>query len=105
MKRRVQFAGAAVLGVVLLVVAVACGDSAPKTAASRGVVTAVDASAHTITLDHEDIPGIMMAMTMTFPVAPEVPLEGIEPGAKVDFAVVQDASGGITVTELHGSGS
>jgi hypothetical protein len=38
-------------------------------------------------------------------VAPEVSLAGIEPGAKVDFSVVQGAGGAITVTELHRSGS
>ena len=82
----------------------ACGGAQPKTAASRGVVDAVDASARMITLDHEDIPGVMMAMTMTFAVAPEVSLDDIEPGVKVDFSVRQDASGGITVTALHRSG-
>ncbi len=95
----------AALAAVLIAALAGCGSGAPKTAASRGVVTAIDATAHTITLDHEDIPGVMMAMTMTFAVAPAVSLDDIEPGAKVDFSVRQDASGGITVTELHRSGS
>jgi Cu/Ag efflux protein CusF len=82
----------------------ACGGGQPKTAESRGVVDAVDASARTITVDHEDIPGVMMAMTMTFAVAPDVSLDGIEPGVKVDFSVRQDTSGGIRVTALHRSG-
>jgi Cu/Ag efflux protein CusF len=105
MKRRIRSIRIAALEAVLITVLAACGGAQLKTAASRGVVTAIDAAAHTITLDHEDIPDIMMAMTMTFAVAPEVSLDGIEPGAKVDFSVRQDASGGVTVTELQRSGS
>jgi Cu/Ag efflux protein CusF len=105
MKARVRSTWNLAVAAVLLTMLAACGNSAPKTAASRGVVTAIDAAAHAITLDHEHIPGVMTAMTMTFAVAPEVSLEGIEPGAKVDFSVRQDARGGITVTELRRSGS
>jgi Cu/Ag efflux protein CusF len=95
----------AALAAVLVTALAGCGSGAPKTAASRGVVTAVDANAHTITVDHENIPGVMMAMTMTFAVAPELSLEGIEPGANVEFSVVQTADGNITITELNRSGS
>jgi Cu/Ag efflux protein CusF len=57
-----------------------------------------------VTLDHEDIPGFMKAMTMTFTLAPDVALDGIDPGAKVDFRV-KDEGGVYTVTALRGSGS
>jgi Cu/Ag efflux protein CusF len=93
---------AAVFGAALLAAAAACGGSGPKAAASHGVVRAVDASARTITLEHEDIPGIMTAMTMTFEVAPDVSLEGVAPGAKVDFEVTEDPNG-IRVTKLSRS--
>jgi Cu/Ag efflux protein CusF len=57
-----------------------------------------------VTLDHEDIPGFMKAMTMTFTLAPDVALDGIDPGAKVDFRVKEE--GGVyTVTAIRGSGS
>jgi Cu/Ag efflux protein CusF len=104
MKAPVRSTWTLAVAAVLITVLAACGGAQPKTAGSRGVVTAIDAAAHKITLDHQDIPGVMMAMTMTFAVAPEVSLDGIEPGAKVDFSVRQDTSGGITVTELHRSG-
>ena len=51
-----------------------------------------------------DIPGLMKAMTMTFDVAPEVALEGLEPGAEVDFQVKYEG-GAYVVTELRRSGS
>ncbi|MGH7337619.1 MAG: copper-binding protein [Myxococcota bacterium] len=102
MRFSAHLAGTVVLSVALFAVAAACGDSAKNEGASHGVVTAVDASARTITLDHEDIPGVMTAMTMTFEVAPDVELEGIEPGAEVDFQVKQ-AGAEYTVTELRRS--
>ena len=43
---------------------------------------------------------MMPAMTMTFPVAPEVSLEGIEPGAKVAFRV-EVRGNTYTVTKLE----
>lgn len=52
--------------------------------ASRGVVVAVDATKGEITLDHEDIPGLMGAMKMTFEADPAL-LAGVEPGQQVDF--------------------
>jgi Cu/Ag efflux protein CusF len=91
---------AAAIGSLLLFAAAACGDSGPKIGESRGIVTAVDAHARKITLDHEDIPGMMPAMTMTFGVAPDVSLEGLEPGANVTFELKYEASA-YTVTELR----
>ena len=80
--------------------AAACGGGAPEQHAGHGVVQALDAQARKITLDHEDIPGFMKGMTMTFELAPEVALEGIAPGAEVDFRVYEQ--GGVyTVTEVR----
>ena len=70
---------------------------------AQGTVTAVDAAARKITIDHEDIPGLMEAMTMPFEVAPGVVLEGLEPGTAVDFEVSR-AAGGYTVTKLLRAG-
>ena len=100
MKPWVRIAGVAALGVWLLAAAAACGGPEATTGESRGVVTAVDASAHTVTLDHEDIPDMMPAMTMTFLVAPEVSLEGLAPGAKIAFRVKYEANA-YTVTEIR----
>ena len=99
MRSGVRIAGVAALALSLLAAA-ACGDTGPKSGESRGVVTAVDLAARTITLDHEDIPGLMSAMTMTFHVAPDVSLEGVEPGAKVGFLVKYEGNA-YTVTEIR----
>ena len=76
-----------VLGISLA----ACGGGNATHGTGQGTVAAVNAATGEITLDHGDIPGIMMAMTMTFPVSDKKILDGIAPGAKVEFDV--DASG------------
>ena len=82
---------------VLSLLAAGCNRT---TGESRGVVEAIDANAHTITLDHEAIPGIMEGMTMTFRIAPGVSLEGVEPGTPVEFQVTHVGEEFI-VTELR----
>lgn len=82
----------------------ACGGASEEDHPGHGVVTSVDVGARRVTLDHEDIPGLMKGMTMTFEVAPGVPLDGVSEGMEVDFRVKYE--GGVyTVTELRGSGS
>ena len=81
----------------------ACGGGSGEHP-GKGVVREVDAGARTVTLQHEDIPGLMRAMTMTFQVAPGVELEGLDPGAEVAFEV-GEKSGVYTVTSLRAGGS
>jgi Cu/Ag efflux protein CusF len=50
----------------------------------RGVVKAVAADRRSVTLDHEEIPGLMAAMEMEFAVADPSVLAGIAPGARVE---------------------
>jgi len=53
-----------------------------------GKVTALDAHAGTIELDHEQIPALgWPAMTMEFGVADKALLKGLKPGDRVDFEV------------------
>ena len=82
---------------ILWLVAAGCDRT---TGESRGVVEAIDANAHSITLEHEAIPGLMEAMTMTFRIAPGVSLEGVEPGTPVEFQVTHVGEEFI-VTELR----
>src|SRR5947207_8956312 len=49
----------------------------------KGKVTAVDLKKPAVTLDHEDIPGLMKAMEMEFRVENPALLEGIKAGDKV----------------------
>lgn len=92
-----------VLSLALAALPSACSRSASQ-GQGHGTVQGVDADAREITLDHGDIPGLMKAMTMTFDVAPEVALEGLEPGVEVDFQVKYEG-GAYVVTELRRSGS
>ena len=94
----------AALGVALALGATACGDTAADGHPGTGIVTEVDATARKITLDHEDIPGVMKAMTMTFDVSPEVRLEEIAVGTRVEFRVKEEPDG-YTVTEVTRQGS
>ena len=64
------------------------GGGAPKTDAAkpydiRGKVVAVDPAKPAVTLDHEDIPGLMKAMRMTFDVEDKKLLEGLKAGDEV----------------------
>jgi protein SCO1/2 len=94
----------AALLLVALIAQVGCGASEPaKVYPGHGTVTGVDAPAHKITLDHEEIPGLMVAMTMTFDVAPDVALDDFEPGTAVDFEVKHEGSTYL-VTQLRRAG-
>ncbi len=72
---------------VLAVSLAACGSGTPDHGTGKGTVAAVDAAKGEITLDHGDIPGVMGAMTMTFSVPDKKILDGVTPGAKVEFDV------------------
>jgi Cu/Ag efflux protein CusF len=68
--------------------------------AAHGVVKRVDVSTGTVTIDHEDIPGLMMAMTMEFEVSDPSILHGVSPGQAVDFRVLKKGDRYV-VTEIH----
>jgi protein SCO1/2 len=59
----------------------------------RGKVVSVDAKKPAVTLDHEDIPGVMKAMTMEFPVADAKLLEGLHDGDQVQGRLKKTESG------------
>lgn len=93
-----------VASVILASVAVGCGGStsnAPKAKeyAVRGKVTAVEAASKSITIDHEDIPGLMKAMVMKFKLGSEKDAEGIKVGDRVEGKMTVD-SGTYTVHGL-----
>lgn len=66
----------------------------------KGKVTAVDAGKNTVTLDHEDIAGLMKGMEMKFPVADPNVLEGVKPGDQVQ-GKLRLQSGEQVITELQ----
>lgn len=84
----------------VLALAIACSPPAPTEHAGHGIAVDVDPTARTVTLEHGDIPGLMKAMTMTFPVAPEVDLAAFEKGETVDFEIRAEGSN-LTVTAIR----
>ena len=67
--------------------------------AGHGVVVSVEAAKGEITLDHEEIPGLMKGMTMTFHADPAL-LAGIAAGQRVVFRVREEA-GRYVVTAIE----
>ncbi len=59
----------------------------PEAYPGRGILRAVDPEKGEVVIDHEDIPEMMMAMTMSFEVADRAMLEGLSPNQPVDFRV------------------
>ena len=95
-----KFGGSLALGLLLAVggvsaasagqsmlLAQAAAPDAPKLFHGVGVVTAIDAKSGLITLNHENIPGLMDAMEMEYQSKPPKLAEGLKVGDKVDFTV------------------
>lgn len=95
-------AAAAVLALSGLLTVAACGgdNGAAGAHAGHGVIQSVDPERGQVTIDHEEIPGFMGAMTMTFEVKDPGLLEGLDAGAEVDFRVKEEG-GRYVVTELR----
>ncbi len=66
---------------------------------SRGNIRAANVPRHEIVLAHEEVPGLMPAMTMTFSVSPDIPLTEFRVGQHVDFGLVNEPTG-FRVVEL-----
>lgn len=66
----------------------------------KGKVVALDADKKVVTLDHEDIPGLMKAMTMEFTVSDSKVLDGLKAGDAVQ-GKLKSESGQHTVTSLE----
>ena len=60
---------------------------APAVFEGVGRVVAVDKKDATVTLDHEEIPGLMPAMRMRFTVERRADLDGLKKGDAVRFAL------------------
>ena len=52
-----------------------------------GFVTAINPATGSLTINHEEIVGLMPPMEMVFQVAPPTLREGVKPGDKVEFRV------------------
>ena len=90
--------------VLSFLVLVGCQQPAASPAAKeydiKGKVVAVDADKTAVTLDHEEIPGVMKAMEMKYPVTDPKVLQGLAPGDQVQGRL--EAKGGdYTITRLE----
>jgi protein SCO1 len=82
-----------------------CGSGGPRKADDKdyeikGTVVAVAADRSSVTLDHEDIPGLMKAMKMEFRVADPKSLDGLSPGDRVRGRL-KAGSGDYVITRLE----
>ena len=66
-----------------------------------GTVRSIDPMHQTITLDHGNIPGIMMAMTMAYKVADAKFLQSVKVNASVRFTLTRSAGGEFLITEIQ----
>ena len=84
------------LTLLLALAAVACAPDqpeapeGPRTYEATGTVIGVEGER--VLIDHEDIPGFMDAMTMSFPVSDPTLLEGVVGGMRVSFRIVVDGA-------------
>lgn len=75
------------------------GPAQAKQYEITGKVVAIDADRQTVTLDHQDIPGLMQGMEMEFKVASPQILEGIASGDQVQGRL-ENRSGEKIITAL-----
>ncbi len=71
--------------VLALLLFAACGGADTGPHKGKGVVAEIRHAEQQVVLDHEEIPGVMKAMTMGFEVTNPGVLDGVETGQAVDF--------------------
>src|SRR5215469_1891965 len=100
-ERRLQatiFMLTALLSGISLISLSGCRHNSPQAATStkqypiRGTVVRIDASDGQVTLQHEAIPGLMEAMTMSYPVTDRSALSELHPGDKIMATILADPS-------------
>ncbi|NOT52980.1 MAG: redoxin domain-containing protein [Deltaproteobacteria bacterium] len=74
------------IGIALALLA--CQQAPERRYDVKGIVVAVDSQRKQITVEHEDIPGYMDAMTMPFSLTEEWPYKVLHPGDQVQAALV-----------------
>ena len=65
-----------------------------------GVVKSTNPKFPSVEIAHEDIQGLMPAMTMEFYVNDKAMLEGLKPGDRISFTMTNGA-GGLKITEIR----
>ena len=73
------------LGAALLLALPSCGEPPVQRGTGQGTVVALDRENAELTIDHGEIPGLMGAMTMPFPVSDPKLLDGLQEGQQIEF--------------------
>lgn len=81
--------------------ATACQTAPPKRYPLHGQILAVDSAHQQLTIKHEDIPGFMPGMTMTYPVARPALMQGRAPGEIVNALLEVSDMTGVLVDVRH----
>jgi Cu/Ag efflux protein CusF len=98
-----KLVGSLVMILLVTVVVSSCsksGGDKEKLYDIKGKVVAVDTEKKKVTLDHEEIPGYMQAMEMSFAVVDVKVLKGLTVGDQVR-GKLKRTSGEPVITELH----
>jgi protein SCO1/2 len=84
-----RFAGAIAWGLVLALLGcdVAQHSQRARRVEATGVVEALDPALSQVVIDHDDIPGVMPAMSMSFDVADPRLFDTLAPGQKIAFTL------------------
>ena len=74
--------------IALALAALACPEpGGPGRYPARGIVEDVQPAEGQVLIDHEDVPGLMPAMTMNFEVPDSEVMAVLRPGQKIDFTI------------------
>jgi Cu(I)/Ag(I) efflux system periplasmic protein CusF len=74
--------------------------AAVKQGQGRGLVQSIDSSGKNVTIAHNDIPGIMEAMTMSYPLESPQLIQGVKPGDSVIFTLKEPEVGEYVVSAI-----
>jgi len=92
------------VAIALAIAVIGCGGEPPGTPKPvHGVIRGLDAQGAQVTIEHGEIPDLMMAMTMTFSVDDPTILAGVAVGDEVDFLVKQDGDRYVVTQIRHGA--
>ncbi len=92
------------MSVRLLILSALLLTSCAKRYSARGLILTVEPAQQTVLISHRDIPNYMQAMTMSFHVRKPAELDGLYPGAQVEFQLIARKSGSY-VERLHRIGA
>ena len=99
--RRTPRALAAVFTILLIAGAAGCRKEPPKRYPLQGQILAIDTAKAELTIKHGDIPNLMPAMTMSYPVSSPKLLDGRTPGELISAVLEVDNSVGRIVEVIH----